>query len=221
MLAHAQPADDPGLSEPAPPPPKPPVTQPPTTLPPPKPPTTAPTVRPVYPTPPPPPIVPEVQETTDEKVTYIDEPSSNGAPAAQQGDLYDRTAAPSLYGPVGLFRTLTGDSGASGHFRVGLHIGGFQQDNFLVAGSGALKGDSNGRFTGDLTINYTPWKYIELYLALFNSSNQNTRTDPGRTDPEVILSLGDLALGLKGRYPVLPFMDLALHFGVKFLNSVS
>jgi outer membrane protein OmpA-like peptidoglycan-associated protein len=105
--------------------------------------------------------------------------------------------------------------------RIGLHLGGFKQDSFLIAGSGALRGDSNGKVFGDLTIGYTPWKYIEAYLALFNASNSNTRTDPGRTDPEVILSLGDLALGLKGRYPVARFMDLGLRLDVKFLNSVS
>jgi outer membrane protein OmpA-like peptidoglycan-associated protein len=212
-LAHAQPADDPGLGEPTPPKPTPPPTLPKPTPPPTTP---RPVAPPVYT--PPPPIVPEVQETTDTKVTFVDEPS---AQPTQQGDLYDRVAAPSLSGPVGLFRTLTGDSGKQGTFRIGLHIGGFQTDNFLVAGNGTQKGDTNGKFSGDLTIGYTPWKYIEAYLGIFNASNHNTRNDPGRTDPEVILSLGDLGLGLKGRYPVWKAFDLALHLGVRFLNSVS
>ncbi len=234
-LAHAQPADDPGLGDTPPPPAaKPPATTtaPPatTTAPPPatttapaKPPaatTVAPSVKfvaaPIPSTPPP----PEVQETTDEKVTWV-EGANEKNNAAPTWDLYDMTAAPTLNGPVGLFRTLTGDSGKQGNFRIGLHIGGFTQDSFLVAGNGSLKGDTNSRFNGDLTIGYTPWKYIEAYLGIFNSSNKNTRTDTGRTDPEVILSLGDVALGLKGRYPVARFIDLALHAGVRFLNSVS
>ncbi|HZS35356.1 MAG TPA: OmpA family protein [Polyangia bacterium] len=210
-LALAQPADDPGMGEPA---PRPPAVAPPVAAPPPPPP------RALPPPPPPPPIVPEVQEHTDEKITFVDEPAASGAPA-QSGDLYDRVAAPSLYGPVGLFRTLTGDSGAQGHFRIGLHVGGFQQDDFLVASNGSAKGDTNGHFNGDLTIGYTPWKYLEAYLGIFNSSNHNTRNDAGRTDPAVILALGDFAFGLKGRYPVTRFLDVALHLGVRFTTAVN
>jgi outer membrane protein OmpA-like peptidoglycan-associated protein len=167
----------------------------------------------------PPPPPPEVTETTDVQTQWVQPSGKEEQPA--QGDLYDRVAAPTLFGGVGLFRTLTGDAGRSNSFRIGLHLGFFQQDSFLVSGNSTTAGDQNSRFTGDLTISYTPWKYLEIYLGLFNASNKNTRTDNGRTDPEVILSLGDLQLGLKGRYPVASFMDLALHFGVKFLNSVS
>ncbi|HZS38649.1 MAG TPA: OmpA family protein, partial [Polyangia bacterium] len=135
--------------------------------------------------------------------------------------IYERVVPATLNGPTGLFRTITGESGRTNTFRIGLHLGGFTQDNFLIAGNGMLKGDHNNRFTGDLIINYTPWKYIEAYLGVFNASNHNTRTDAGRTDPEVILSLGDFAFGAKGRYPVAKFLDLALHMGVRFLNSVS
>ncbi len=212
-LALAQPADDPGLSEPPPPKPTPP--------PPPKPaPTPVPTAPPRATTGtfvPPPPPPPELKETTDTQVTWLASDKSGAA----EGDMYDRLAAPSLTGAVGLFRTYTGEAGRTHSLRIGLHIGGFKQDSFLIAGSGALKGDSNGRVEGVLSIGYTPWKYLELYLSLFNSSNSNARTDPGRTDPEVILSLGDLGLGLKGRYPVARFVDLALRLDVKLLNSVS
>jgi outer membrane protein OmpA-like peptidoglycan-associated protein len=221
-LASAQPVDDPGLSEPEPAKPKPQPTPAPT--PPPQPgkaggstireQPASPAAQPAAtPTPP-----PTVTETVDTKVSYVD----GGDKATQaEGDLYDRVAAPSIGGPVGLFRVLTGDAGRMHHFRVALHIGGFQQDNFLVAGSGGLRGDTNGSVQGALTISYTPWKYIELFLAIFNRSNSNVRNDPGRTDPEVILSLGDVSLGAKGRYPVARFLDLALATHVRFLNSVS
>jgi outer membrane protein OmpA-like peptidoglycan-associated protein len=162
---------------------------------------------------------PEVSETTDIQTQWVT-PSGKEEQKAL-GDLYDRTAAPTMFGGVGLFRTLTGDAGRQNTFRIGLHLAFFQQDSFLVSGNSTTPGDQNSRFTGDLTISYTPWKYLELYLGLFNASNKNVRTDNGRTDPEVILSLGDLQLGVKGRYPVLPFMDIALHLGVKFLNGVS
>jgi outer membrane protein OmpA-like peptidoglycan-associated protein len=162
---------------------------------------------------------PEVTETTDTKTEWV-EPSRKEEQKLS-GDLYDRVAAPTLFGGVGLFHTLTGDVGRSNSFRVALHLGFFQQDSFLVSGNSTTAGDQNSRFHGDLTISYTPWKYLELYLGIFNASNKNTRTDAGRTDPEVILSLGDLQIGAKGRYPVASFMDLGLHFAVKLLNSVS
>ena len=216
-VAQAQPVEDPGL-EPAPSPK--PVAPPPAPSPKPlPPPTVPPPPRYVPPSQLPPPVeTPPPRETVDEKVSYVDE---KGVLPTEEDELYDRVPAPTLYGPVGLMRVITGDSGRSNSFRVGLHVQGFTQDNFLIAGNGSLKGDSNARFAGDLIIDYTPWKYLEAYLGIFNASNRNQRNDVGRTDPEVILSLGDLALGLKGRYPVARFLDLALNLGVRFLNSVS
>jgi outer membrane protein OmpA-like peptidoglycan-associated protein len=209
--AVAQPADDPGL-EAAPAPPQPTARNPqPTATPAPSPATTnAPSV-PVAAMP----AAAGTEEHVETKVAY--------GPGAAGVDLYERTAAPMVAGPIGLLRTITGDAGRGNNFRVSLHLQAFQQDDFLVSGANGLKGDSNSRFVGDLTIDYTPWKYLELYLSLLNSSNQNTRpeTPPARTDPEVILSLGDVAAGVKGRLPVTPWLDLAVHLGLRFFNSVS
>jgi outer membrane protein OmpA-like peptidoglycan-associated protein len=224
-VALAQPADDPGLAEPTPaptPPPKP-ATPPPATKP-----TTPPTstiksstavssppmIAPAAP-------APEVKETVDVQTTYVDEKGGAAAPKETDAEFSERIAAPTIFGPVGLFRIMTAEPQRRHNFRIGLHLYGFQENNFLIAGAGGTRGDTNGRVSGDLTIGYTPWKYIELYLGVYNSSNRNQRTDPGRTDPEVILSMGDLGLGLKGRYTVARFIDLGLHLGVRFLNSVS
>jgi OmpA-OmpF porin, OOP family len=213
-LAYAQPADDPGLTE-TPPPAR----------------TTPPPAR----TTPPPPhsdasatiMAPhdeslttgEPRETVDTQVSWIE----GTGQATGDDDLYARTAAPTVSGPIGLFRTITGDVGRANNFRVGLSLQLFQQDNFLIAGAGGVKGDTNKRFLGNLVIDYTPWKYLELYLAVLNSSNQNTRAEgpPQRTDPEVILALGDVAAGIKGRLPVTKWFDLALNLGLRFFNSVS
>jgi OOP family OmpA-OmpF porin len=210
-VAQAQPADDPGLSEP---PPKP-----------------TPTPKPA---PPPhsdasatvmaPPAVengaPETREVTDTQVQWLDE----AGPQTGDDDLYARVPAPTVYGPIGLMRVITGDVGRANNFRVGLSFQAFSQDNFLIAASGGTAGDTNRRFLGNLTIDYTPWKYLELYLTLFNSSNQNTRPETpamGRTDPEVILALGDVGAGIKGRLPVTRWFDLALNLNLRFFNSVS
>ncbi|MSP61835.1 MAG: hypothetical protein EXR72_16175 [Myxococcales bacterium] len=137
-----------------------------------------------------------------------------------------RLAAPSLLGGVGLFRMHTAEVGAPLNFRVGLHIQAFTADSFLVAGSGAVQGDTNSRFLGDLTIGLTGpdvvfLRNLEAYLAVFNSSNQNKRVDIGRTDPTVILSLGDVGFGLRGAGEVTRGLSLGGHVGVRFFNSIS
>ncbi len=218
-LASAQPADDPGLSEPPPkpatPPPPPPTA--------PAQPTTAPhsdatvTLMPVHDEAL---TTAEPRETVDTQVTWLE---GNGQTLGDD-DLYARTAAPTVTGPIGLFRVITGDVGRANNFRVGINLQLFKQDNFLIASSNGVKGDSNQRFNGNLTIDYTPWKYLELYLAIFNSSNQNTRPETqaqGRNDPDVILALGDVGAGIKGRLPVTKWFDLALNLGLRFFNSVS
>jgi outer membrane protein OmpA-like peptidoglycan-associated protein len=159
-----------------------------------------------------------MKETRDEQVSWLEA----GTEAKESGiSFYDRNAAVMYGGPVGLLHTITGDAGRTHTFRVSINFGFFKGDSFLIKGNSTVPGDTNSHFAGDLTVSYTPWKYIEIYAALFNSSNKNERTDPGRTDPQVILALGDFAFGLKGRYPVHRSFDLALHAGVRFLNSVS
>ncbi|HEX4461956.1 MAG TPA: OmpA family protein [Polyangia bacterium] len=216
-LALAQPADDPGLSE-APPPPKPAPPKPaavtPATTP------TSSTTSTITSTESPPNeqlSAPDVHESVDEQVTW--KPGTGEHPPDE--DMYETVAAPSLTGGVGLFRTLEAESGKTNTFRVGINLQAFRQSNFLIAGSNGVGGDTNSRFLGNLTIGYTPWKYLELYLGIFNSSNQNTRTDSGREDPEVILALGDVAAGVKGHVPLAAWFDLGVNLGLKFFNSVS
>ena len=140
------------------------------------------------------------------------------------------TTAPTLMGPSGLFRTMSATHAPPLHMRVGLHVQGFQQDCFLISGSTpgtcTAPGDSNSRFQGDLTIGLTGpdvtlLRNLEFYFGVFNSSNENIRTDPGRTDPQVILGLGDVAFGLKGGFEATSGLDLGLNFGLRFFNSIS
>ncbi len=200
--ALAQPADDPGLDDG-----KRPVAAPPPRAPTPVPPPVAPV-----------PASPAMRETVDEKVSWM---SASAAEKESGIDFYSRNAAATYGGPVGLLHTITGDAGRAQTFRLSINFSFFKGDSFLIKGNSTVAGDTNSHFAGDLTLAYTPWKYLEVYAALFNSSNKNERADAGRTDPQVILALGDLAFGLKGRYPVHRSFDLALHAGLRFLNSVS
>ena len=137
-----------------------------------------------------------------------------------------RLVAPSISGSVGLLRVKTAEVGLPLNFRVASHLQLFQKSSFLVAGSGSIPGDENSRFLGDLTIGLTGpdvtfLRHLEIYLAILNSSNQNKRTDAGRTDPTVILALADVGAGIKGAYEFAKGLSLGLDFGLRFFNSIS
>jgi outer membrane protein OmpA-like peptidoglycan-associated protein len=140
-----------------------------------------------------------------------------------------RMAAPTLTGPIGLLRTTTAEVGRPLHFRIGLHLQAFTEDSFLISGGGGVAGDSDSRFMGDLTLSLTGpdvvlLRNLELSLAVFNSSNQNKRTEtqaPGRGDPTVILALADIGLGLKAATEVASGLSIGANVGVRFYNSIN
>jgi outer membrane protein OmpA-like peptidoglycan-associated protein len=229
--------DDPGLNLSGSPPP---FTPPPRTSAPPSPPSSSrpPTDRAAPPAagatkqgPKPSPVgVPGSEQPVKEEIT---EETKVLPPTNVSDDEWERhLMAPSLVGGIGLLHMQTAEVGAPLHFRVGLHVQGFSQDQFLIAATGSpgqsgyQPGDSNERFLGDLVVGLTGpdlavLRNLELYLAIFNSSNQNKRTDPGRSDPAVILALADVALGLKGAYEVMKGLNVGANFGVRFFNSIS
>jgi len=137
-----------------------------------------------------------------------------------------RYEAPTLEGGSGLFRTWSATAGKPWDLRVGIHAEYFTQKEFIVANWAGCETDNrcpnehNSRFQGSVTFGFTPWKYLEVYGALFSSSNINERNHLEPTqEPNVQMALGDWLLGLKGFYPVIPALSLGGTFGVKFLNS--
>ena len=115
-------------------------------------------------------------------------------------------------------------SGAPTHFRVGLHIGGFTQDNFLIAGVGRAEGRLERAASPAISrISYTPWKYLEAYLgAVQHARTRTRRNDRGphrsRGDPRARRSRARPQGAAAGRRAS---SISALHLGVKFFNSVS
>jgi outer membrane protein OmpA-like peptidoglycan-associated protein len=127
---------------------------------------------------------------------------------------------PSLAGPIGLYRISTAEVGPLDHLRLALHGEFFKSSDFLV------KGDQNSRLLGDFTFGFTPHKNLELFGALLTASNRNRRgtvdmPEPGRRDPELIKSFGDLVLGGKGQMPVTRGATVGFEIGLKFLSSIS
>ncbi len=133
--------------------------------------------------------------------------------------------APTLEGSSGLFRSVAATAGNQWDLRVGMHFEYFQHNEFIVAnwpGCGeSCPNEQNRRFQGAVTFGFTPWKYLEVFGALFSSSNINDRQHLTPTqEPAVQMALGDWLLGVKGFYPLLKGgLSLGGNFGVKFLNS--
>jgi len=123
---------------------------------------------------------------------------------------------PSLVGPIGLFNTSIAEVGPVHQLRLGLHTEYFSAADLLIAG------DSDQRLRGGLVFGFTPHKRLEVFGALLNASNRNTRPrDPADQDPEVIKSFGDLVLGGKGVFPLSPAATVGFELGLRALAGVS
>ena len=127
----------------------------------------------------------------------------------------------SLTGQIGLYHISTAEVGPVGHLRLGLHGQYFRASGFLVDGVGGTQ-DTNTRFAGNFTFGYTPHEALELYGGIFSSSNRNERlSEPGRRDPELIKSFGDLILGGKAVAPIARGFSAGAELGFRFLSGIS
>jgi outer membrane protein OmpA-like peptidoglycan-associated protein len=141
-------------------------------------------------------------------------PSAGGTEESTQGP---STFLPSLVGPIGLYGVSTTDTGPVHHLRFGLHGQYFRSSDFLVPG------DKNSRLDGSFSFGFTPRKSLELFGALLASTNRNQRdqNEIGRSDPDVLKSFGDLVLGGKAAFPIVPGLAAGPELGLVFLSSVS
>ena len=148
----------------------------------------------------------------DESVGATDESESsevrdgdNLAPWAWGGP----RAFSSLTGPVGLFNVYDAGSGDAGTFGLGIHGGFFKYSDYL------FHGDENTNMWGGVNLRITPIKYLEIFAGLEASSNSNTMATP-----QLIQTLGEFNIGLKGMYSPVEMLDLGLIFGLEFQNPV-
>ncbi len=114
-------------------------------------------------------------------------------------------ARPGLLSATGLLRTWQATGMPVGHF--GLSLFG----EYLGGKNVVLDGDRVRRFAGHLGLSYTPIDHLEAFVQLSARSTTNTLGDP-----ELIQSLGDLGLGLKGFGEVTDGLHLGgvLRFGL-------
>lgn len=134
-----------------------------------------------------------------------------------------RFSLPGLTGAIGLLRTSSADTGSVRHLRLAFRTEYFAAYDVIV------KRDWNQRLAGTFALGYTPIEHLDLFAALLASSNRNLRlcesglctSEPGRSDPELIKSIGDVVLGGKYAQQVAPGLALGGELGLKLLASVS
>ena len=151
----------------------------------------------------------------DEEIPYNDALESESPTTAQDG----ATPLPwawggarhfsSMTGPVGLFHVYDAESDEPGTFGLGLHGAFFKYSDYLI------DNDENVSMWGGLNLRVTPIKYLEVFAGLEAASNSNTRSDP-----QLIQTLGEFNIGLKGMYSPIDLLSLGIIFGLEFHNPV-
>jgi outer membrane protein OmpA-like peptidoglycan-associated protein len=138
----------------------------------------------------------------------------------------------SLGGSVGLLHMGSAEVGNVGQLRLSLHGEYFTGTNVLASDKITGNPDKDTRLQGALTFGLTPIEHLEIFGAILGSGNRNQRfcgttngvyacTEPGRTDPELIKSFGDLILGTKLAYSVAPGFSAGGELGLRFLSSIT
>ncbi|MFN3196849.1 MAG: OmpA family protein [Bradymonadia bacterium] len=130
----------------------------------------------------------EVVNTIEGEVSLV---SDERVPPDQRG--------PNMEGGNGLNRTLSADPGPQGTFRF--RLSGFlsESEDFPAPGS------SNSFSGASLALGYTPIEFLEVFFNARNTSNVNEGTRP-----DLLQTQGDMSLGLKGGYFILPEVAVGL-----------
>ena len=116
-------------------------------------------------------------------------------------------------GEAGLLRVHEAFAGPPMSIRLSLHGSYFTSGSFLNYLD--LSSYTEERMQGQLGISFTPLEYLEIFLGLHSSSNYNSAARP-----QLLQTQGDLTLGAKGIYPVLPYLGLGLDAAVTFSSGI-
>ncbi len=114
---------------------------------------------------------------------------------------------------TGLVRVHEAFGGPAMSMRLSLHGGFYNSDSFL----NYLNEEdySQSHVTGRVGLSFTPIEYLEAFVNLRSTSNKNTSSTPG-----LLQTQGDLEIGAKGMYRVLPCLGLGLDAAVSFTNGI-
>ena len=150
-------------------------------------------------------------------------PAAAAAPSATDEQPHGFIPQLSLGGAVGLLHMSSAEVGRVGQLRLALHGEFFSASNVLVNRATPPGSDHNTRLQGALTFGVAPIHHFEIFGAVLASDNRNHRllSETDRTDPEVIKSLGDLILGVKGAYPVAAGFSAGAELGIRMMSSIT
>lgn len=87
--------------------------------------------------------------------------------------------------------------------------------DFFVSNGFLQPGDDNKYVGGSLAFSWSLIDELELFAAIESHANYNSQEDP-----KLFQVLGDTTLGVKGYYPVLPWLALGGDFRLGLLNTV-
>jgi outer membrane protein OmpA-like peptidoglycan-associated protein len=116
-------------------------------------------------------------------------------------------------GETGLVRVREAFGGPPMSIRLSLHGGFFSSGSFLNYLDQVDYSESNVQ--GQVGLSFTPIEYLEAFVSLRSTSNKNSASRPS-----LLQTQGDLELGAKGIYPVLPYLGLGLDAAVSFTNGI-
>lgn len=112
-------------------------------------------------------------------------------------------------GAVGGIHLVDAGSGPAGTFRLQLGIDFMSTSDFIAPG------DVDDYLGGALSFSWSILDFLEAYLGLESHGNYNTNESP-----EFTQVLGDVLIGFKGFYPVIPWLTVGGDLRIKMLNTV-
>ncbi len=167
---------------------------------------------------------PEMQPLDDEVFVAPSTEEAAGVPAAEEaagdtaqyaGEALSFSAA-TLRGSTGMWRASSALTPPKGAFGVSFHAGFFTTSGWLVGAElEDVVQDDNNYVQGDVAFWWSPLEYLQAFMTVSSFANSNTMERP-----TLFQTLGDLRLGAKGYYPVVPWYALGGELGLLFYNRV-
>ena len=123
-----------------------------------------------------------------------------------------RSGAPIVVSPSGasgLLRVSSASAVDRGIIRVGFGL------DFFAVGTFFERDDNHNRVGAILSLSGAPTDYLEAWLNVRATSNRNDSTEP-----TLLQAQGDIALGVKGFYPITDMISLGADAQLTFLSGI-
>jgi len=124
-------------------------------------------------------------------------PRASASPAGELGGPYVLDRAPSIGAAAGLFRTYQATGLEPGTFGLSL------MTEYFGGSDVVRQEDRTRRFIGHLSFSWTPIEHLEVFVQMHGRATTNTLGNP-----ELIQSIGDTRIGLKGFGEIIPGLHL-------------